>query len=312
MVGILKGSLIGAETVDFEGAIELAAATGFDAFMVNNVYEISHDLDEGAIRAGRQLALEKGVRLAAGLGGFNPLRHERCALVAQAGNGDPVQGALKLAGVAARCGLGELFFSVGMIPDREDPELTWAAQLEAVRAGLVAIAPALRDLGTRLLIKSHEEITTHEILWLIEAVGADVLGVAHDPVNVVCRIEEPVAATRRLAPYIRQIHIDDASLHLDGQEVRRYLAPIGQGDLDWPAMLALVPEASRWVEIHRGQFAMACFDRDWMAQQPGVSVDEYCFVAGTAVRRGAEPALCDQLAPYARVPALRDWVSAQA
>lgn len=310
MVGILKGSVRDAEARSFDAVVDMAAAAGFDALMASDLYDISPTLDEAEIHAARQAAQAKGVRLAAGLGGFNPLRPERNKVVLKAGDGDPVAGALRLAGVAARTGLGELFFVIGAIEDRYDTALSWAAQLDAVRDGMVSIAPALRDLGTRLLVKTHEEITTHEILSLIEAAGADVLGVAHDPVNVVCRIEEPVEATRRLAPHIRQIHIDDASLHLDGQEVRRYLAPIGQGDLDWPAMLALVPEATRWVEIHRGQFAMACFDRAWMAQQPGVSVDEYCYLAGAAVRRGTQPALCDQLAPYDRVPALLEWVRA--
>lgn len=308
MVGILKGSLRGAESVAFSGAVELAVAAGFDALLMNDVYEISATLDEGEVHANRQMALDRGVRVAACLGGFHPLKPERSAVAARAGDGDVVKGALRLAEIASRCGLGDLFFWIGLIPDREDRALAWSAQLAGVRDGLKTMAPALRDLGARVLIKSHEEITSHEILRLIEAVGEDVLSVAHDPVNAVCRIEEPVAATQRLAPYIRQIHIDDATLHLDGVQARRYLAPIGQGDLDWPCMLALVPDATRWVEIHRGQFAMACFDRDWMAQQDEVAVDEYCFVAGTAVRRGSAPPPCDQLDPYGRVPALRDWV----
>jgi sugar phosphate isomerase/epimerase len=311
LVGILKGSLPGAENRDFAAAVGLAAGAGFDALMANSVYEISEGLDEGQIRAARQLALEKGVRLASSLGSFNPLRPERSGVPLRAGDGDAAKGALRLAQLAARCELGDLFFSIGMIADREDPALSWEEQLAAVRDALAGMAPILRDVGARLLVKSHEEITSLEILGLIEAVGADVLGVAHDPVNVVCRIEEPVAATRRLAPYIRQVHIDDAVLHLDGDQARRFLAPIGQGDLDWAAILALVPNAARWVEIHRGQFAMPCFDRAWMARQPGVELDEYCFVAGAAVRRGARPAPCDQADPYSRVPALRDWVLAR-
>lgn len=310
MVGILKGSLRGAETVDFAAAVDLAVAAGFDALMANSVYDISDSLDEGEIRAARQMAEDKGVRVASSLGSFNPLRAERNAIPLRAGEGDAAKGVLRLARLAKSCALGDLFFSVGMITDREDPALPWAEQLAAVRDALIGMAPVLRDIGVRLLIKTHEEITSFEILDLIEAVGADVLGVAHDPVNVVCRIEEPVAVTRRLAPYIRQVHIDDAVLHLEGDQVRRFLAPIGQGDMDWPAMLALVPNATRWVEIHRGQFAMACFDRAWMARQPGVQLDEYCFIAGAAVRRGEQPAPCDQLDPYARVPALRDWVQA--
>jgi sugar phosphate isomerase/epimerase len=310
MVGILKTSFPGADEMGFRQLVHRVAEAGFDALMATSIFDLSAALDEAEILDVQAEARAAGVELAAGLGGFHPLRHERCAVPVAAGGGDLLAGVARLAGLAARTGLGDLFFAVGMIADREDPDLPWARQLAAVEEGLVALAPRLRDAGTRLLIKTHEEITTHEILRLISAVGEDVLGVAHDPVNVVCRMEEPVAATRRLAPYIRQFHIDDAALRLDGDQVRRYLTRLGEGDLDWPAMLTLVPTAGRWIEIHRGQFAMACFDRAWMAWQPEVSVDEYCFVAGAAVRRGPGPAPYDQANPFARIRPMQEWLAA--
>jgi sugar phosphate isomerase/epimerase len=308
--GILKTSLPGAEKAALPEAIEIAAKSGFDALMATTLFDLSLSLDEGEMVDAIQIARAHGVTLASGLGGFHPLRHERCASVVAAGAGDPVAGAARLARLAARIGVGDLFFAVGMITDREDPGLPWDDQLRAVRTGLLEVAPVLRDTGTRLLIKTHEEITTFEILRLIEAVGEDVLGVAHDPVNVVCRMEEPVAATRRIARFVRQIHVDDAVLQLDGAAIRRYLVPMGQGDLDWPAMLALVPDATVWLETHRGQFAMACFDLDWMRQQADVSVEEYCYVAGCAVRRGSGPAPSDQNNPFGRVPSMQRWLAA--
>lgn len=310
MVGILQTSFPGADTLGFRQLVHKVAEAGFDALMATSMFDLSAALDEAEILDVQAEARAAGVELAAALGGFHPLRHARCPAPVAAGSGDLLAGVARLAGLAARTGLGELFFAVGMIVDRDDAELPWADQLAAVQEGLERLAPRLRDAGARLLIKTHEEITTHEILRLIGAVGEDVLGVAHDPVNVVCRMEEPVAATRRLAPYIRQFHIDDAALRLDGDQVRRYLTRLGEGDLDWPAMFALVPTARRWIEIHRGQFAMACFDRDWMARQPEVSVEEYCFVAGAAVRRGAGPAPYDQAKPFTRVKPMQDWLAA--
>jgi sugar phosphate isomerase/epimerase len=307
--GILKTSLPGAEKADLREAIRIAASSGLDALMATSLYDLSSSLDEAEIADLIAAARGQGVTLASGLGGFHPLRPERCANVVKAGDGDVVKGAARLARLAARTGLGDLFFAIGMITDREDPSLAWPDQLAAVREGLLKLAPALRELGTRVLVKTHEEITTFEILQLIEAVGEDVLGVAHDPVNVVCRMEEPVAATRRIAPYVRQVHIDDAVLQLDRDQVRRYLVPMGQGDLDWPAMLALTPNAKLWLETHRGQFAMACFDADWMRQQADANVEEYCYVAGSAVRRGDGPPPSDQSDPLGRVPSMQSWLA---
>lgn len=63
--------------------------------------------------------------------------------------------------------------------------------------------------GSRLLLKTHEEITSFEIVRIIEKVGADVIGVLLDPVNFVARLEEPIVYNARVAPYVRQVHLED-------------------------------------------------------------------------------------------------------
>jgi sugar phosphate isomerase/epimerase len=62
------------------------------------------------------------------------------------------------------------------------------------------LAPVLREQGCRIDLETHEEITTHEVVALISAVGPDVLGVTFDPANVVVRGEDPLAAAQRVAP----------------------------------------------------------------------------------------------------------------
>lgn len=59
-------------------------------------------------------------------------------------------------------------------------------------------------------IETHDEITSFEILRLIEKVGADCVGVVFDTANGLQRGEHPVFAAKRLAPHIRQTHIKDA------------------------------------------------------------------------------------------------------
>jgi sugar phosphate isomerase/epimerase len=197
---------------------------------------------------------------------------------------------------------------VGTIAERDDPAQSWADQLAAVERHLVALAPVLRANGVRLLLKTHEEITSFEILRLVAAVGVDVLGVAFDPVNVWCRLEDPLAAARRLAPVVAQIHLDDAVLAFEAAGMRRYLAPMGAGALDWPALAAALPEAGRavprWIELHRGQFAMPVFEAGWLAAQPDLTLAEYAAVLARAAAFGGRPIPCDQDRPLDRLPAM--------
>lgn len=124
--------------------------------------------------------------------------------------------------------------------------------------------------------------------------GADTLGVSFDPVNLLVRIEDPVEAARRLAPHIAQIHVDDAILKFEGPNaLRRYLAPVGEGTIDWAALLTLLPDAKRLIELHRGQFAIPAFDRDWLSRNDYVTITEFAWFVEQAMRH-QNTAPCDQ------------------
>ena len=181
----------------------------------------------------------------------------------------------------------------------------WTIQLDAVATGLEQLAPTLEHLDFRLLIKTHEEITSFEIGRLIDKVGQKRMGVALDPVNLLVRLEDPTAGVRRLQAHVSQIHLDDAQVRFDGTSVRRYLCPFGQGAIEWPAIFGLCPEAAVWIELHRGQFAVPAFDPDWLAEQPDLNLKEYAAVLAMAVQAtaGLPP---DQTDPSARLPSLVD------
>jgi hypothetical protein len=154
----------------------------------------------------------------------------------------------------------------------------------------------------RLLVKTHEEITSFEIARLVVEVGPDMLGVALDPVNLLVRIEDPVEATKRIAPYVRQVFLDDAVVRFAEGGLRRFLHPLGQGDVDCPAILALVPKgAAGFVELHRGQFAMPIFDPTWRQGQPDMPLREFAAIVGLAARASSREMAWDQAVPLSRL-----------
>ncbi|MEV6227391.1 TIM barrel protein [Saccharopolyspora shandongensis] len=181
-------------------------------------------------------------------------------------SGDLLCGFGRTLASAAVLGVHELTAIVGVEADRFDAAIPWPEQLRATGDLLVRLAPALRDAGSRLLIKTHEEITTFEIVRLVESVGPDVLGVAFDPVNVVVRLEDPVAAARRVVPHVRAIHLDDAWLCRTSRGLARRMCPLERGILDWPRLL---PEDARPVlDFHRAELELPYFDQAWLAAQP--------------------------------------------
>jgi len=309
LIGIMSNALKGHEERTPTETIDTAKAAGFEGVMFGSLLEPSPDLSPATLK---ELAVEAKARemvVAAGIGSFNPSKPERNAKLAALGGGDIVNGFAKAIDGAEALGTSSLFFVVGAIEDRHDPALPWPDQLSRVTEALVSLKSRARDQGVGLWLKTHEELTTHEVLAIIEAVGTDVMGVSHDPVNVVCRIEDPVLATKRVAPYVKQVHLDDAIITFDGDSVRRYLSPMGEGDLDWPEILKLVGDVPVWVEFHRGQFVMPVFDSQWLSAQRDVTLDEYRAIVGAAFRRfSRHETPWDQADPYGRLPAALKWL----
>lgn len=312
MIGIFNNSLPGHEAMSPGDVLDRAKALGMDAVLFGNLPGSFPGLDPQMLATARERATALGMSINAGAGTFNPAQPKRCGALAELGSGDVVAGMERLIRALPALGASTLFFVVGMIEDRDDADVSWADQLEGVIEGVRKLAPALRDTGIRLLIKTHEEISSFEILRIIDAVTSELLGIAHDPVNAACRLEDAVECTRRIAPHVVQIHIDDSYTTFDGEQMRRYLTPLGTGDIDWPALLALVPQATRWVEFHRGQFAMPVFDADWLAHQSDANLDEYRSLLRDSLRRlRAGAATPDQIDVYARLQPTIDWLKAK-
>lgn len=313
MIGVFNNSLPGFEGLTPVQMLDKASELGLGAVLFANILSVVPDLDAGKLGEIRAAARERGLSLNVGVGTFNPARPERCKPLIDAGDGDMVKGLGRVLRAMPALGASTAFFVVGMIEDRDDPNVPWAAQLQGVIDGVQRLAPAIRESGTKLLIKTHEEISSFEILRIIEAVGEDLLGIAHDPVNVPCRVEDPVECTRRIARHVVQVHIDDCYTTFDGDNMRRYLTTLGTGDIDWPALLALVPHATRWIEFHRGQFSMPMLDKAWLAAQADATLDEYRSLIAATVRnaRDARP-VPDQKDVFLRLPPSIAWLKANA
>lgn len=301
MIGIIKSSLPDGRSLTAAEALQAAAKLGLQGLLFNSLFDVSPTLDPAELAAARAEADRLGLEISSMLGIVNPALPARSQPIVDVGGGDMQAGIERLVELAAGIGIRDMFFIIGMIEDRFEAEVSWQAQLDGVTELLGRCAPVLRRHGSKLLLKTHEEIATSEIVALVEQVGTDVLGVAFDPVNVLCRLEDPVAAARRVAPFAAQLYIDDAVMRFQENGIRRFLAPLGEGFVDWDAIGPLLPDAKVWIEMHAGQFAMAVFDRDWLKRQPPVAVEEFASVLAMAAKFGAREVPWDQAAPVARL-----------
>jgi sugar phosphate isomerase/epimerase len=250
-------------------------------------FEVSPSLDLGEIREVRAYADSLRLYLDAAAGQINPYHFAGRGDVLAAGDGDFRVGLELLILAAREMGCSSVFFTIGALADRFSRSVPWSDQFAATTAFLKSMRPFLLDQEMRLDLKTHEEIRSDECVRVIEAVGSDVMGIGLDPVNVLVRLEDPLAAARRVSPYCTRVFLSDADLFFTPSGIERKLRPLGDGIIDWPGTLAILNAAGATpkltVELHRGQFEMPIFDQAWVAAEAGIRIDEFAEVVRLTV-----------------------------
>ena len=264
---------------------------GMEGLFFRTVLEMSPTLDPGELREIKAHADALGMYLETGLGKVNPYATPEAPELRAIGDGDTRLGFERMMAACAAIDCRELWVGTANYKgqyhgywayDRFRTDVSWDDQLVATEKFLRLLAPIARDLGIHLNLETHEEITTFECVRLVEAVGPDVMGITFDTANVLQRGEDPVAAARRVAPYVRQTHVKDVALVFGTEGVDRQPRPCGQGVIDFRAILTILAEArpdlNLSIENSTARSAIApiqIFDPVWLAAHPDLSIAEF-------------------------------------
>ncbi|WP_413993711.1 sugar phosphate isomerase/epimerase family protein [Labrys okinawensis] len=225
---------------------------GLKGIFFSTALDMSPDLDPGLLMDIRSKADELGLYLESGLGKINPYCSAEAPELRAIGAGDIIAGFARMIEANAAIGCHELWVSPGnfkpaylgrLAVDRFRTDVTWEEQLCGIEKVLSKLAPIARANGTHLNIETHDEITSFEILRLVEKVGADCVGVVLDTANMLQRGEHPVFAARRLAPYVRQTHIKDAYVARAPGGLDFQTRPCGGGIVDFGTIIPILAEA---------------------------------------------------------------------
>jgi sugar phosphate isomerase/epimerase len=270
---------------------------GMDGVFFSTILDMSPTLDAGELRAIRARADELGLYLESGLGKINPFASPEAPELRAAGNGDIMLGLRRMMEASAAIGCREMWIAPGnfkaafpgrLANDRFRTDVTWDEQMLAMERVLLKLAPIARDLGIHMNMETHDEITSFEILQLIEKVGSDVMGVVFDTANGLQRGEHPVWAAKRLAPFVRQTHIKDAYVANNPGGLDFQTRPLGDGIVDFRAILPIIAAANPTINLtienaqsvedkRRPRNPRQCiqiYDAEWLAAHPDLSREE--------------------------------------
>jgi sugar phosphate isomerase/epimerase len=254
-------------------------------------------LDPGRLVELKAQADALGLYLEVGIASPNPFRAGRAAgrAVTPAEHAQALAPALRavaaLGGRAARAYVGDRH-------DRFRADAPWSDQLRATAEVLRALRPLLGDLGLRLAIETHADLTCDELLALIDAVGDDVLGVTLDTGNLLMRLDDPLRAAEELAPMVLLTHVKDCVLAFTPRGLCWQARPVGAGAVPIAEILACLqrhnPALNLSIELHPRTYDLPIFEPAWRCHFHGLTADALAAVVQVAAdceRRYAEGTL---------------------
>ncbi|AIT80774.1 sugar phosphate isomerase/epimerase family protein [Novosphingobium pentaromativorans] len=277
------------------GVLQQAADLGLEGVFFRSAFELSPKLDRKEIEDVATAARELDLYLEVGAAKINPFATPEAPEIRSLGDGDYMLGLERIIRALTAAGIKEIWtatanyqfrFSSIYACDRFRTDVEWTDQLAATLKVMHRIAPVLRDTGAHLNVETHEEISTFEVVRLVEEAGPDAFGITFDTANVLVRGEDPLAAARRVAPYVRSTHIRDVALVRTNEGISRFLAPVGEGVIDWASLLKTLSQHStptlsiEGVIFARGEMNLFIDDPLWWASHPDLTKEEFARVEG--------------------------------
>jgi len=230
--------------------IDYAASLQLDALQLTIPGDFE-SLDPEHLHQVRDYAALKGIELSVGAGCICPTTPAW-----NPGNGSPEQYLARNASVVTELGLKYIRVFIGAPTDRHG-KLPMEAHMASTLKALRAARARMLDRGLKVAIENHGDLTARELRQLVEAAGADLVGVNFDSGNPMWVMEDPSLALEVLAPYVETSHFRDSALFEHPRGAAFQWVAMGDGSVDLPGVVdlygRLCPGKSILLEIITGR-----------------------------------------------------------
>lgn len=142
--------------------------------------------------------------------------------------------------VAAALGASVVRTFVGA--DRQQGWAAWRQQLERATDGLKQVAPVAADHGVTIAVENHGDLTSPELVNLLDKVRSDQVGVCLDTGKSLLVVEDPLVAVQNLAPYVVTACLTDYQLVSTARGALVVGCALGQGAVDLLAIVQLLKQ----------------------------------------------------------------------
>jgi sugar phosphate isomerase/epimerase len=255
-------------------------------------------LEYGYVSELRRKAEDHGLYMELGTGGTNPEHLESM-----------VRAAHVLASPVVRTFVGR-------------PRPATSQEMERVISEAAAeirqVLPVCDRYGIGLAIENHQDLTTDELLSLLELIDSQWVGICFDTGNSLALLDDPLESARAFGPLVRTVHLKDYQVAARADGFCLVGCALGEGVVDLGAVLEVLsreaPEANLNIEAYIGKHAVPALDDEYLRRVPEVSAQALGRTLRLVRDRGLprEPSLLtDRGAPEAEILAAEEELVAR-
>ncbi len=156
------------------------------------------------------------------------------------------------------------------------PRPTSARHMEEIVSAAAAevrqVVPVCERYGVALAIENHQDLTTEELLSLLEQIDSQWVGVCFDTGNPVAVLEDPLESAEALAPLVKTVHLKDYQVAAGADGFSLFGCALGDGVVDLRRILEVLrreaADVSLNIETYVGRHPMPVLGEAYLRQFP--------------------------------------------
>ncbi len=126
--------------------------------------------------------------------------------------------------------------------DRQSGWAAWRQQLDRAVEGLKQVVPFAKDGGVRVAVENHGDLTSPELVTLLDKVDSEWVGACLDTGKPLLVVEDPLVAAQNLAPYLITACLTDYRLVPTPTGARIVGCALGEGVVHFLPIVELLRE----------------------------------------------------------------------
>ena len=144
--------------------------------------------------------------------------------------------------------------------------------LSAAAAELAEVIPVCERYGVNLAIENHHDLTTRELLRLIEIIGSERVGICFNTGSPLALFEDPVEALEAAAPAVRSVQLKDYQPVGTPDGFALVGCALGDGVIDLDGILEIIgaraPHATLNIETAVGRKLVPALSDEYAKRLP--------------------------------------------